>query len=274
MGRQPLTAPFGNDASVLIVVPTLGQRPEMLRAALGSVVSQRSVVLTAVVVAPPSATGVARLCEELGARHVAQASRGIAAAINLGWRLFGETASYWGWLGDDDLLADGSVAWSVGVLETMPTAAMVYGNCEYIDEQGQRLFVARPTAWAARLLRWGPNLVPQPGSLARAAAIGAAAGLDEALRYAMDLDLFLRLQRVGPIVYTPRTLASFRWHKGSTTVQSTRDSEQEVRYVRRRSWRGWERLVGPLLEAPAGLTGQVLYRMQRRRWRTWRSMGV
>lgn len=203
------------------------------------------------------------MCEEFGVRFVAQASRGIGAAINLGWQSSGDAAEYWGWLGDDDLLAVGSVAWSVHVLKSTPSAAMVYGDCEYIDEVGRRLFVARPTRWAASLLRWGPNLVPQPGSLARATAIVAADGLDESLRYAMDLDFFLRLQRVGAIVYTPRTLASFRWHKGSTTVNSTANSEQEAEYARRRSWRRWERIAGPLLEVPAGIAGQLLYWMQR-----------
>jgi GT2 family glycosyltransferase len=205
---------------------------------------------------------VAALCEEFGVRFIPQGSRGIGAAINYGWQLCGDAAEYWGWLGDDDLLAEGGVAWSVRALARMPAASMVYGDCEYIDETGRRLFVARPTRWAASLLRWGPNLVPQPGSLARAAAVAAAKGLDEALRYAMDLDLFLRLQRVGPIVYTPRTLAAFRWHEGSTTVSATANSEQEALYVRRRSWRGWERIAGRLLEVPAGLTGQVLYRMR------------
>jgi glycosyltransferase involved in cell wall biosynthesis len=259
-----LTGSQARDGTVLIIVPTLGARPEMLRASLSSVVSQGSVSVTAVVVAPSTASSVAALCEELGVRFVAQASRGIGAAINYGWQLCGDQADYWGWLGDDDLLAEGSVAWSARALGTNPAAAMVYGDCEYIDAAGRRLFVARPTRWAASLLRWGPNLVPQPGSLARAAAVAAAKRLDESLRYAMDLDLFLRLQRVGPIVYTPRTLAAFRWHEGSTTVGATSNSEQEARYVRRRSWRGWERIAGRLLEVPAGLAGQVLYRVQRR----------
>jgi glycosyltransferase involved in cell wall biosynthesis len=263
-GIPRLTGSQARDGTVLIVVPTLGARPELLRASLNSVVSQVSVPLTAVVVAPSTATSVAALCEELGVRFVAQASRGIGAAINYGWQLCGDVADYWGWLGDDDLLAEGGVAWSVRVLDRMPAAAMVYGDCEYIDAAGRRLFVARPTRWAASLLRWGPNLVPQPGSLARAAAVASAKRLDESLRYAMDLDLFLRLQRVGPIVYTPRTLAAFRWHEGSTTVSATANSEQEARYVRRRSWRGWERIAGRLLEVPAGLAGQVLYRVQRR----------
>jgi GT2 family glycosyltransferase len=247
-----------------MVVPTLGTRLELLRACLGSVVDQRSDGLTAVVVAPPGSTAVAALCAELDVRLVTQESHGIGAAINLGWRQSGQAAEYWAWLGDDDMLADGSIAWAVGVLQNEPTAAMVYGDCEYIDEAGQRLFVARPTKWAASLLRWGPNLVPQPGSLARAAAVKAAGELDESLRYAMDLDLFLRLARVGPIVYTRRTLAAFRWHAGSTTVSATQASEQEAARVRRRSRRGWERFAGPLLELPAWLGGQVLYRLQHR----------
>jgi GT2 family glycosyltransferase len=236
----------------------------MLRASLISVLSQASVQMDAVVVAPPAATTVSALCTELGIKFVAQEGRGIAAAVNQGWHLFGDAADYLGWLGDDDLLAPGAAAWSVGVLQAKPAAAMVYGDCEYVDEAGRRLFVAKPTRWAATLLRWGPDLVPQPGSLARSTAIESTGRLDESLKYAMDLDLFLRLQRVGSIVYTPRTLAAFRWHPGSTTVRARQASEREAAYVRRRSWRGWERMAGPLLQLPAGLAGRVLHRVQRR----------
>ena len=46
----------------------------------------------------------------------------------------------------------------------------------------------------------------------------AAGGYDESLRFAMDLDMFLRLRSRGRFVSTPRTVASYRWHPDALTV--------------------------------------------------------
>jgi GT2 family glycosyltransferase len=186
----------------------------------------------------------------------------MAAAINDGWRTFGSSHKYLAWLGDDDELTPGSAATAVAFLERHLDAVMVYGRCDYIDGQGRLLFQARPSPLAGRLLRWGPDLVPQPGSIVRESAVRTAGFVDESLRFAMDLDLFLRLKDVGRIGYTPHVLARFRWHEGSTTVAAPAASNAEARLVRARSWVG-RRRIGYLTERPAMLAGRVLHRTQR-----------
>ena len=141
---------------------------------------------------------------------------------------------------------------------------MVYGRCRYVDGAGALLFEARPGRLAGALLRWGPDLVPQPGSVARAESVRTAGLLDETLRYAMDLDLFLRLKEKGRIDYLPVALASFRWHEGSTTVAGLDSSASEARMVRRRTWVG-RRRVGVVLEPLAMAAGRVLHRVQKRK---------
>jgi GT2 family glycosyltransferase len=188
-------------------------------------------------------------------------------AINDGWRTFGDDHDYWAWLGDDDELTPLSTARTVDYLQRHPRAAMVYGRCDYIDADGRVRFQVRPSALAARLLRWGPDLVPQPGSVARASAVRSAGFVDETLRYAMDLDLFLRLSDVGTIGYTPHVLARFRWHGGSTTVGSPEASDAEARQVRARTWVG-RRRIGHLTEGPAMIAGRGLHRAQQRRRRS------
>jgi GT2 family glycosyltransferase len=86
--------------------------------------------------------------------------------------------------------------------------------------------------------------------------------LDESLRYAMDLDLFLRLQDAGPVRYLPEALATFRWHPASTTVASSAASEAEARAVRARTWTG-RRSLGRAGEPLAMLAGRVLHKVQR-----------
>lgn len=247
---------------MLYVVPTLGRRPDYLAETLDSIRAQNHPAAV-VVVAPAGASSARESARERGIPFVAEPRPGLSAAVNEGLRVYGDAHEFWAWLGDDDTLVDGSTDAAVGVLRSDPSAAMVYGRCEYVDAEGNRLHEVRPGSLAARLLRWGPNLVPQPGSVARASAVRRVGLLDEGLRYAMDLDLFLRLKDVGGLRYVPRVLATFRWHQGSTTVGDQSGSSQEARTVRVRSWTGSRRLVGPVLAPPAHQVGRLLHRVQR-----------
>lgn len=247
--------------SVLYVVPTLGLRPEYLSCALDSLAAQDHPVAV-VVVAPADAEDAHRAARERGMDFLTQSGRGLSRAVNDGWDRFGARHAFWAWLGDDDLLASGSARTAATALQRRPSAAMVYGRCGYMDAHGRQLHEVRPTSVAGRLLRWGPNLVPQPGSVARADAVRRVGMMDETLRYAMDLDLFLRLKDVGPLHYVPRLLAWFRWHPESTTVSGSGESEAEAQLVRERTWTG-RRAVGRYLEPEARMAGRALHRLQR-----------
>ena len=253
--------PSASRGGVLYVVPTLGRRPEYLVEVLSSLSAQEHPV-TVAVVAPADAHDARSAALAHGAHFLEQSSTGMSAAINEGWRAFGAEHEFWAWLGDDDALVPGSAAAAASYLSRRPRASMVYGRCAYVDADGRELYVVRPTSLAARLLRWGPNLVPQPGSVARASAVRRAGLLDERLRFAMDLDLFLRLADVGPLGYLPVVLARFRWHEDSTTVASGAASNAEARAVRAGTWTGM-RSVGRLVEPVAGLAGRLLHRTQR-----------
>jgi GT2 family glycosyltransferase len=220
------------------------------------------VQVAVVLVAPASAINLNGLAGDGGVTLMRQTGSGMSNAINDGWREHGGGHDFWAWLGDDDELTASSTATAVDYLERHPKASMVYGWCEYIDDEGRTRFRVRPSALAATLLRWGPDLVPQPGSIARASAVREVGYLDETLRYAMDLDLFLRLADVGKIGYVPRLLARFRWHEDSTTVGAPDASDAEARLVRARTWVGWRR-IGFATERPAMLAGRILHRTQR-----------
>ena len=250
------------DAEVLVVVPTLGTRPDYIAETFDSLDAQAGVRLTVAVVAPAGADAVRAECERRGYTFVAQSGRGISNAINEGWLAAGKGAEFWAWLGDDDLLTRDSLRLATEHLRRRSGAAMVFGRCRYIDDAGRLLFEVHPGRLAAVLLRWGPDLVPQPGSLARASAVRAVGLLDESLRFAMDLDLFLRLRAQGTIDYLPAALGAFRWHAGSTTVLGPTASDAEARQVRRRTWIG-PRRVGWLLEPAAMALGRVHHKLQK-----------
>ncbi len=218
--------------STLFVVPTLGERPDLLAKSLASITSQGIDRLDLVVVAP-TGRGVEKLAAEYGARFVHDPARGgLSGALNAGLGAARAGTEYFAWLGDDDLLAVGSLAATCAALTADPTAVLVFGWCDYIDADGAVVFRSRAGRIAAATLTFGPNLIPQPGSLMRFDAVVAAGGLDESVRLAMDLDLFLRLRRRGRLVALPRTLASFRWHADSATVRGETESMEESDQLR------------------------------------------
>jgi GT2 family glycosyltransferase len=216
-----------------MVVPTLGRRIGYLHLALESIRNQDGDLdVDLVIVAPPEPV-LADVATRYGARLVPDTGRGgLSGALNAGLAAAADDTDYFGWLGDDDVLHPGSLRATVTALEERPDASMVYGWCDYIDEHGAAVFASRAGRLAARILPWGPNLVPQPGSLMRYAHVRQVGGLDEGIGLAMDLDLFLRLRRVGPLVCLPQTLASFRWHPDSATVRSEVGSAEESDRIR------------------------------------------
>ncbi|NEK84259.1 glycosyltransferase family 2 protein [Blastococcus saxobsidens] len=211
-----------------IVVPTLGQRPSWLRDNLESLTRQGLPVDILVVSRTPIGTLLDRFVAEVQ-QEVCE-TPGLSAALQHGLsRLRNEYVS---WLGDDDLLAPGSLKTALAALDRNPSAPFVYGRTRYINEQGDTIGLTRPTSLAARYARYGKDFIPQPGSLLRRSALQTVGDIDVSLRNAMDLDLLLRLQRVGKPVYVPVELSAYRLHPSSITM--TKGNLDEGELVRRR----------------------------------------
>ncbi len=237
------------NTSILMVVPTLGRRPEYLAQSLTSIGTQG--VDTDIVVVSPDIAETRAIIDDHGARWVRDPARGgQSGALNEGLRSARPDAKYFAWLCDDDILTPGSLAAASSVLEGHPEASMVYGWCDYINERGEVVFSSRAGRWAAATLRWGPNLIPQPGSLMRLSDVVRAGGIDESCRLTMDLDLFLRLRKRGKLLFLEQTLAQFRWHSDSLTVSQQKASMDEADMVRQRYMAPWTARLYRVLRWP------------------------
>ena len=155
---------------------------------------------------------------------------------------------YLAWLGDDDLLTAGSLAACIAELEAKPKAVMAYGGCDYIDAKGEVMFTNPASPMAAKILTFGPQLIPQPGSVMRRSSYVEAGGLSNDFGLAFDFDLFLKLKKLGPIVYVSKTLAQFRWHPDSLSVKRRMRSALEASRVRRKHYGSTMRALWPLWE--------------------------
>ncbi|MFI9649183.1 glycosyltransferase [Streptomyces sp. NPDC052040] len=216
---------------IRLVVPTTGERPAYLEQALASVGRQREAV-DVVLVGPARAGDTLRAAAQRHrCRFLVEERRGLSNAVNQGWRDAG--TEYLAWLGDDDLLTEGSLTTAREALDRSPGTAMVYGRLRVIDADDRTLYTLRPGAFAGWLSRYGQNFVGQPGSLYRRSAVRRAGTLDPELRYAMDFDLHLRLRQDGGMVYLPRVLGCFRVHSTSLTVTNPCPDDEGRRVMRR-----------------------------------------
>jgi GT2 family glycosyltransferase len=236
------------DARVLIIVPTLGTRPELLQHCLASVTAQ-SVPADIVIVGPSDNAELIRMASDANARLIADPGS-LAAAINAGAAAALPRHEYLNWLGDDDLLEPGSLEATVRALDADPGAVLAYGACRYVDGEGRELWVSRAGRWAPRILTWGPDLIPQPGMLVRRPAWDHAGGLDASFRFAFDLDLLLKLKPQGRFIDVDRIVSSFRWHGGSLTVSDRTTSLAESERARRRALSPAARRLAWLWERP------------------------
>ena len=236
------------NSSVGIVVPTLGTRPEYLLRCLMSIRAAGGAIVH--IVAPNSVDLASFIEPDLFDAVIDDPGLGLASAIDVGLQSFPDSVMFVNWLGDDDELVPGSLHRAMSVLEDDSQIALVYGRCEYIDGVGKRLWVNKSGKYAKYLMRFGPQLIPQPGALFRLTAYEQIGGLERRYKWAFDLDLLIRLSRVGKLHFVPTTLGRFRWHEGSLSVGGRKGSVREASEIRIATLPAVVRMFAPLWEKP------------------------
>jgi len=251
-----------HSSDVLIVVPTLGRRPGHLQECLASLQAQDP--RPEIVLVGPDLSEIHAVASDFGATWVPDPGSQ-TRAINAGVATASSPIRYVNWLGDDDLLEPGSIAATRNTLEANPSATVAYGSCRYINESGSALWVNSAGPWASRILSWGPDLIPQPGMLVRLSAWNSVGGVDESYRFAFDLDLLLKLKKIGPLIDVGQIVSSFRWHPDSLTVGDRATNLAESERAKRNALSPRMRSVAWLWEKPVrGATRIAAWEVSRR----------
>lgn len=219
--------------NTLIVLPTLGRRIDYLKKTLKSIESQTHKGYDLTLIYPLDNKEVQQLAKKYGATSVADPG-GLSSALNVGIKTAKAHHKYISWIGDDDLLTEKSLELATEALDNNPDAPVAFGNCTYIDKDGKDLFISKAGKIVPWLMTWGPNLLPCPGSLFRKKDILKVGGFDEQNKHSMDLDIFLKLKKLGRFVYVNQTLAAFRWHDDSLSVGSRDAATKEAEAVKRK----------------------------------------
>lgn len=203
---------------VTIVTPSFNQA-RYIEATIQSVVGQDYPNIEYLIVDGGSTDGTVDIIKKYEGRiswWVSEQDKGQTDAINKGFnRANGQILA---WLNSDDTYEPGAVAQAVQYLLEHPEVGMVYGDCNFIDEEGRVIgrFASAQTDY--RLLRQGYVHIPQQTMFFRADLWKQVGPLDPSFYFAMDYDLWTRLAARTALKYVPQAWANFRLHTSGKTI--------------------------------------------------------
>jgi glycosyltransferase involved in cell wall biosynthesis len=258
--------------AVSVIIPTRNRRELLLRA-LRSVLRQRGVSLSVVVVDEASTDGSAEAVQSLGdprVRVVRHASpRGVSQARNTGLQ---QVESPWvAFLDDDDLWAPDKLSAQLEALREQPQAQWACTAAVNIDSRCQILYVSYPPCDQDIVgLMMRANAVPGGGSgvLVATALARQVGGFDDALANLADWDFYIRLCLRSPLAAVPAPLVGYYVHAAGMAHDIERSSREigylEVKYADERQARG--------LGLDRGAWLQYLARLAYSRGQRWTSV--
>ena len=244
---------------VSIITPSFNQA-RYLESTIRSVLDQDYPAIEYIIVDGGSTDGSLEIIQRFSDRlawWVSEKDRGQTDAINKGFvRVKGEILA---WLNSDDTYQPHAIKEAVNFLRERSEVGLVYGDANFIDENGRVIgrFPAAQTDY--RRLRQGYVHIPQQASFWRADLWRKVGPLDPSFYFAMDYDLWVRLAALAPVQYTPRLWANFRLHSQGKTIAADERCWNEMLKVHFRDGGTWlgilpvkysiRKIVAPLINA-------------------------
>ena len=216
------------------MTPSLNQA-EFLEETIRSVLLQQYPNREYVVIDGGSTDGsvdIIRKYERWLSYWTSEPDHGQSHAINKGVsRATGEIVA---WLNSDDTYRPGALAAAAAAAARHPDATVVYGNANWIDADGRVLRPVLSLPYDREYLLIQANCIPQSSAFLQRRAFVDAGGLDESLHFAMDYDLWLRLDQTCRLVHVPDVWSHARIHAAAKTSSGDTGYYGEVERVARK----------------------------------------
>lgn len=242
---------------VSVITPSYNQA-RFLEATIRSVLEQDYPDMEYIIVDGGSTDGSVDIIRKYADRlagWVSEPDLGQTDAINKGFAM--AKGDILAWLNSDDTYQPGAIREAAAYLQEHPEVGMVYGDANFIDENGKVIGSFPSCQTDFRRLRQGYVHVAQQSSFFRADLWKKVGPLDPSFYFAMDYDLWVRLAREAPLVYLPCLWANFRLHGDAKTIAADDRCWPEMLKVHRREGGSWfsvifakyliRRVVAPLI---------------------------
>ena len=215
---------------VSIVTPSFNQA-RFLEDTIQSVLSQNYPRLEYIIVDGGSTDGSVDIIKKYESRlawWVSEKDKGQTDAINKGFtHAKGDILA---WLNSDDTYEPGAIDAAVKLMQPNPEIGLLYGDANFIDEDGKVIGKFNAAQTDLKRLREGYVHIPQQAAFFRGNLWRKIGPLDPSFYFAMDYDLWIRLATRSQVKYIPQTWANFRLHTaGKTTAADDRCWPEMVR---------------------------------------------
>jgi GT2 family glycosyltransferase len=211
---------------ISIVTPSYNQA-QFLEETIRSVLLQNYPNLEYIIIdggSTDESVEIIRKYESHLAYWVSERDRGQSDAISKGFRR--ATGEMLAWINSDDVYKPNAVAEAVKYLMGHAECPVVYGDVDFVDGAGKFISHFQTDLFLPPRMFFD-HFIPQPAAFIRRQAFELAGGLDTALHFCMDYDLWLRVALNGCFEHVPRTWALYRVHgtSKSTNLQALRWTE-------------------------------------------------
>jgi glycosyltransferase involved in cell wall biosynthesis len=180
-------------------------------------------------------------CLGITYRWISEKDSGQTDALMKGFRI--AEGNIFAWLNSDDTYLPGALQGTATYFREHPETGLMYGGAHYSDTSGAAIGRYKTEEFDLDKLAYA-NIICQPSAFFRREAFEAVGGLDSALHFVMDFDLWVKIARRFPCRHVPHLLATYRLHEASKTISPDtliRNSEESLEVALRHF--GWAPLT-------------------------------
>lgn len=211
--------------TVSIIIPAYNAE-EYLREAVLSALQQSVALVQVIIVDDGSQDRTLAIAQDMASKNaivetITRPNGGSAAARNTGLsRASGEFVLF---LDADDRLHENAIHNHLTAFAQRPEVVMVFGANDVVDAQGAFLTTNPTPIEYVTLVDLAIRVIPVPSqSMYRKSAIDKIGGYNERFRQSQDVDLNLRLARIGQIYSHGMKVVDYRQHPTQVTRNRAR----------------------------------------------------
>lgn len=215
---------------VSIVTPSYNQA-EFIEETILSIQNQTYPFVEHIIVDGASTDGTIDILKKYGDKiaWVSEPDNGETEAVNKGFKIArGEII---GWVSSDNTLELDAIEKVVSFFKEYPEVYMVSGGANIIDKSGKLLEIIRPPAvfsLKSLILKTGAYGMYEPATFIKKNILEEVGMLNSSIKYAIDLDLYIRIGMKYRAEHVPHILANVRYHPEATSLRKSKELRAEV----------------------------------------------